>query len=188
MISIKYAFPLFLLVALAQLYVPAKMVWEKETLWAAGKEYKFKVAPVDPNDPFRGKYITLAYEANRYETTDTKEWKRGTTVYVSLLKDSEGFAAIKEVFRYPPTEELDFVEANLQRWTSNPTILFIDYPFNRFYMEESKAYDAEIAYRKMLRDSTQTAYALVNVKQGKALLKDVLIDGTPIQEVVEAGR
>lgn len=185
MIPIKYAFPLFLLVALAQLYVPAKMVWDKETLWAEGKEYKFKVAPVDPNDPFRGKYITLSYEATRYESSNAEEWSRGEPIYVTLLEDSEDFALIKEVFRFPPTGAQNFVEAKVRRWSSSSSIVFIEYPFDRFYMEESKAYDAELAYREMLRDSMQVAYALVNVKQGEAVLKDVLIDGVPIQQVVE---
>jgi len=45
---------IFALVALAQLYVPAKMVWNQESILEEGTEYKFKTAPVDPNDPFRG--------------------------------------------------------------------------------------------------------------------------------------
>jgi len=53
-------------------------------------------------------------------------------------------------------------------------------------MEESKAYDAELAYVKANRDSVvNNVYALVHVKDDNAVLKDVVIDGVPIQEYVE---
>jgi hypothetical protein len=55
-------------------------------------------------------------------------------------------------------------------------------------MEESKAYDAELAYRESVIDTTQIAYGLVAVKDGDAVLKDVMIDGVSIGEIVKAGR
>jgi hypothetical protein len=52
-------------------------------------------------------------------------------------------------------------------------------------MEEKKAYDAEIVYNESLRDSIDhNTYALVFVKDGKAVLKDVLIDNISIKELV----
>lgn len=62
--------------------------------------------------------------------------------------------------------------------------LTIDYPFDRFYMEESKARDAEMAYRESQLDTTQTTYALVKIKAGEAVLKEVMINGIPIREIV----
>ena len=53
----------FVLVVLVQLYVPAKMIWGREEVLNTGTEYKFRTAPIDPNDVFRGKYINLNYEA-----------------------------------------------------------------------------------------------------------------------------
>ena len=63
--------------------------------------------------------------------------------------------------------------------------LVLNYPFNRFYMEESKAKPAEDAHWEASRDTSQITYALVNIKNGKAVLKNVLINGKPIKEVVE---
>ncbi|MCP3932456.1 MAG: GDYXXLXY domain-containing protein, partial [Bacteroidetes bacterium] len=63
--------------------------------------------------------------------------------------------------------------------------LTIAYPFDRFYMEESKADDAEDIYREFQRDNRRAAYALVNIKEGKAVLKDVLIDGISIRELAK---
>ena len=64
MLNKRYLFAGFILVALLQLFVPANMIWQEEGTIQEGTEFHFKVAPVDPNDPFRGKYISLAFEAD----------------------------------------------------------------------------------------------------------------------------
>lgn len=187
MSSKKVLFPLFILVALAQLYVPAKMIWDKEDVLDSGKEYKFKTAPIDPSDPFRGKYIVLSYDENTIEIPDEHDWIRGEVVYVSMTEDKEGFAKIKSVSKEKIDLNQNFIKAKVGFITSfDTTKLTIDYPFDRFYMEESKAYDAELTYRESQRDTTKITYALVNVKNGDAVLKDVLIDGIPIRELVKA--
>ena len=91
----KILLPAFILVALVQLYVPSKMILHREEILDTGKEYKFKTAPIDPTDPFRGKYITLRYDENMVEIQNEKDWVRGETIYVFLAKDSDGFAKIK---------------------------------------------------------------------------------------------
>ncbi|MBD3630845.1 GDYXXLXY domain-containing protein [Cyclobacterium sp.] len=55
----KIVLPVFVLIALLQLYLPAKMILDREDILHKGKEYKFKTQPIDPNDPFRGKFIAL---------------------------------------------------------------------------------------------------------------------------------
>ena len=55
MIKMKILLSVFILVALVQLFVPAKMILDREDILDMGKEYKFKTEPIDPNDPFRGK-------------------------------------------------------------------------------------------------------------------------------------
>ena len=64
----------FVLVALMQLFVPANMIWSREKVLNEGKIYKFKTAPIDPNDPFRGKYISLNFEQNAIEVNNADDW------------------------------------------------------------------------------------------------------------------
>jgi hypothetical protein len=66
--------------------------------------------------------------------------------------------------------------------------VFIEYPFDRFYMEESKAFDAERLYSETQGDSTKKTYAVVNVRNGNAVLMDVHINGVPIRDVVKMNR
>lgn len=178
----------FILVVLAQLFVPAQMIWESERVIDEGTAFKFKTAPVDPNDPFRGKYITLNYSDNSIEVEEDADWKNGEPVYAIFYEDAEGFAQIKAVSREKPKDEINYLKTRV-RYISiqegQPDKLLIDYPFNRFYMEESKAYDEEQEYRMSETDTSSTTYALVYVKKGRAVLKDVLIDGVSIQEIVK---
>ncbi|MEM9078431.1 MAG: GDYXXLXY domain-containing protein [Bacteroidota bacterium] len=185
--SKKTIFSLFVLAALVQLYVPAKMIWNNEDVLTTGKEFKFKTAPIDPNDPFRGKYIFLDFENTRVGIPREHDWKSGDVIYVSIQEDSKGFAAINSISKKEPKQSRDFIKAEvgfINSYQVDTVILNVRYPFERFYMEESKAYDAEVTYRESQRDTTKIAYALVHVKEGDAVLKDVLIDGTPIRELV----
>ena len=177
---------LFVLVALVQLFVPAKMIWNREDILKTGIELKFRTAPVDPTDPFRGKYITLDYHDNRININDASEWIRGNSIYVTLTKDSSGFSTIKSISKFRPTHEETFIKAKVRSaYGGDLKYVIVDYPFDRFYMEESKAYDAEKMYQETQRDTSKTTYALVNVKEGDAVLKDVLINGTSIREIVK---
>ncbi|MEM8845949.1 MAG: GDYXXLXY domain-containing protein [Bacteroidota bacterium] len=187
MIPKKAIFSLFILMVLVQLFVPANMIWNNEDVLRTGKEFKFKTAPIDPNDPFRGKYIFLSFDNITVEIPKEHDWKRGEAIYVSIKEDNNGFAIIDSVSRKEPQQTQDFVKAEvgfINSYQVDKVTMNIRYPFERFYMEESKAYDAEITYRETRRDTTKTAYALVNVKEGDAVLKDVLIDGVPIAELV----
>lgn len=178
----------FILTVLAQLFVPGKMIWDREDVINNGIEHKFKTIPVDPNDPFRGKYITLNYLENRIEVENEKYWTSGELVYVSFKTDNNGFSKIKSVSKTKPNDNHDFLKAEVLGVLSdtNATQLTINYPFDRYYMEESKAYDAEKTHRKAQIDTTTTTYALVNIKHGVAVLKDVLIDGISIREIVKS--
>jgi len=183
----KTIFSIFIIVILVQLYVPAKMIIDKEDVLKTGKEFKFKTSPIDPNDPFRGKYITLNFNENRISTNNDYNWERGETIFVILKKDSDNFTTIKSVSKKRPGGNKDFVKAKvgyMGAWL-NAKYLVVEYPFNRYYMEESKAYDAEVVYRKSRRDTSQITYALVNIKDGDAVLKDVMIDNISIKELVK---
>ncbi len=58
--------------------------------------------------------------------------------------------------------------------------------FNEFYMNETKAYDAELAHASAQRDSLlKNTYALVYILKGKAVLDKVFINDIPIADYVE---
>ena len=91
----KIIFPAFILLVLVQLFVPANMIIEQEAILKKGIAYKFKTAPIDPYDPFRGKYVWLSYEDNWVEIDTADGWNYFDKVYVEIENDMDGFAKIK---------------------------------------------------------------------------------------------
>ena len=184
----KWVLGAFVVVCLVQLGVPASMIISRENILKEGKEFKFVTEPVDPTDPFRGKYITLNYRDVVFETDTSLEWARGETTYVRLREDEEGFARIAGLSKSAPAGDVPFLKATI-RYTNltgkNTQLITVAYPFDRLYMEETLAPAAELAYAEAARDTVSTTWALVRVKNGDAVLEDVLIDGVSIREIAQ---
>ncbi|OED36702.1 hypothetical protein AB832_05475 [Flavobacteriaceae bacterium (ex Bugula neritina AB1)] len=181
--KIIYLFIIFIVIALAQIFVPIQMIMDSEDTIDSGKAYRFKTRPIDPTDPFRGKYITLQYEVNHFITSDST-YVVGEEIYVYIQNDNEGFAEVYDVSKEPLDIEKDYVKTRVTYYYKGKVSFQL--PFNTFYMEETKAYDAELAYNKANRDSlSNNIYALVYVKGDRAILKDVFINDIPIQEFVD---
>ncbi len=181
----KLIFPAFILMVLLQLYVPAKMIFDKEDVIKSGVAYKFKTAPLDPYDPFRGKYIRLRFRREYIQVDTTLEWKRGEQVYALLSTDEDGFAKINSLSKTAPPTSSDFLKVTVKYPNYKSDRVTINYPFDRFYMEESKAYDAEILSRVTFRDTSKQVYAMASVNEGDAVLTDVFVDDVSIGEVVK---
>jgi len=184
----QYYLMLFFLLAIAQLWVAGSTIFRQEQILKKGRAYRFKTAPVDPTDPFRGKYITLRFEAERYETRDSSGWANGARAFVYPYTDGEGFAQIDRLSKTPPQDnEVDYFEARVDYFSYYDDYGIVDlrFPFDRFYMEETKAPEAEKAYRQALNEENQTIYALVYVKNGECVLEDVKIGERSIREVVD---
>ena len=182
----KYIFILFILVALVQLTIPAQMIFNQEAVLKRGVAYKFKTRPVDPSDPFKGKYITLNFDANSFKTKDSL-WHRNDEVLVYLKTDTLGYAKIDTVSKFIlPNKTIDYVKAKVFWYSKGSKELNIRFPFDKYYMNETKAYAAEVAVRNRQRDTLpNNTYALVYVQNGEAVLEDVIIDDVSIKDYVE---
>lgn len=173
---------LFLMIA-AQIILPCLQIVGFEDVLSSGVAYKFKTAPVDPNDPFRGKYISLAFKCNIIAVNQSKhKYMYGQKVYSTIGKDSEGFATITSISLVPPQNKVDYFQSEIVGLDSPRVTL--SFPFDKFYMEETKAPQAEVIYRKASIDTNQFAYALVRIKDGKALIQDVYINSKSLSQLL----
>ncbi len=183
---------LFGVMVLLQWFVPSKMIWNQEDILTNGEMYKFECKPIDPYDPFRGKYITLRFEEEDFIMKDHLDIKKGDRIYVALRKDTDGYAKVESISASEPTELDNIVIANagwrFMREDNLNDQVNINFPFNRFYMEESKAKPAEDLVRESTRDSLLSTYAIVMIKDGNAVIKDVMVDGIPIKDLVEKNK
>ncbi|MCT4601457.1 MAG: GDYXXLXY domain-containing protein [Marinifilum sp.] len=184
----NFIFPIFILIALIQLAIPVKSIYDQEQILTHGKEFKFQTVPVDPTDPFRGKYIALNFKENTIGVSTYEKWNKGEKVFVIVEEDKNGFAQVMYASKTVPNNHNHYLSAIVQRVTSTKgesnLEIQIQYPFDRYYMEESKAKAAENLYRKATADQKILTYALVNIKDGKTTLKDVMIDGKSIKDLI----
>lgn len=188
MIPKKMVWVLFALMVVAQLFVPFQMIFNAEETVSEGILFKLKTRPYDPKDPFRGNFIRLNFEIGTHTVADTSAWKKGEKVYVFLRSDRKGFGQIALLTRYRDEVNSDnYLEGTIRSiWISDEGAqLTIQYPFERFYMEESKAPVAESVYREAARDSSRNTFALVSVKSGTGILQDIMIDGISISVLAE---
>lgn len=177
----------FLFVALLQILVPAKMILDREEILNSGKEWKFRTAPLDPSDAFRGKYLTLSFKESVFQTSnsDNLNWDKDEPVYLILSNDTDGFAKIISENKTKPSESTDFLTAKVDYYYHNNKKLFLTLPFDRYYVEESKAEDAENKFNESLKDTNTVTYGIVMIKNGDAVLKDIIIGGVSVNEAIK---
>lgn len=187
MISKKLHIILFLFAALVQLYIPAGMIIEREDVLKKGKEFRFRTAPIDPADPFRGKYVALDFRNNVYEDKQARKWYPNEEIYAEIVVNKDGFAEIAYISKTKPPEYTDFIKVKVLYVNSYNKVpqVNIAFPFDRFYMEETKAPLAEKQYLESLRDTNNVTFALVKIKEGTAVLEDVMINNISLKDLVE---
>jgi len=61
-------------------------------------------------------------------------------------------------------------------------LVFIEYPLDRYYINEKMAGPIEEFIFENQSDSTRINYAVVRVRSGRALLEEVYIDDVPVSE------
>ena len=167
------------LALLAQLAVPASMILKRERTLAHGQAFKFRTAPVDPYDAFRGRFVALGFDRNSVVAPPGHDFARGQTVHVRLEEDADGFAKLAEILRDRP-DGAPYLTTKILYVGGDQVHLRL--PFDRFYMDEDAAPAAEQAYWKYAAASNRNAYVQVRIEKGFAVLEDLCVDGTPIRE------
>lgn len=173
---------LLVVVAAGQLAIPALMIHRQETTLREGRAYKFKTRPVDPADAFRGRYVWLGFEQQQAPWRDAETIHRGGAGYGRIEEDNNGFAVVRDVGLEPPASG-EFLKVRINSG-GNPKEKTVGFtmPFDRYYMEESKAPKAERAYREHDRKGEMESYAVVRVSRGHAALENVIVAGKPIAD------
>jgi uncharacterized membrane-anchored protein len=174
--------------ALAQMLVPAGMIARRESTLRHGRAYKFRTAPIDPYDAFRGRFVWLGYDQHEARWNGQTEVVPRSRAYGLVEEGRDGFAVVREVAPQPPRSG-DYVQVEqvYRGWGTNSGVVNFRLPFDRYYMEETKAPTAEQAYREHSNRRGQTnhnTYAVVRIKDGDAVMEDLCVDGVGIAKFV----
>ena len=173
---------LFSCLALAQIAAPISMIARREVVLRDGAQYRFRTAPVDPYDAFRGRYVALAMEENKAPVPSGVKLGYGQKVYAHIEQDDQGFAKISRVTMERPSGDA-YLAVHVRRVRKDHVSLSM--PFDRYYMEEKAAPAAEAAYRKHSTRESKNAYVTVRIKNGFAVLEELYVDGKPISEMIK---
>lgn len=178
---------LFALVALAQLAVLAWIIIDHQRVRSEGAVFKFRTAPVDPRDPFRGEYVRLDFEVEQGRWPVPKGLSDGGTsarAFALVGTDGAGFARIDGLVAEEPASGA-YVAIEYMSWTPD-TLFGIDLPFDRFYLEEGDGRRTEELLAPQWdngeRAEPMAAYALVRILNGKAVIEDLIVGDKSIFE------
>jgi uncharacterized membrane-anchored protein len=159
------------------------MILRREWTLRHGKPYKFRTQPVDPYDAFRGRYVALSLEPDAVAVATNQTFEYGTRLYAALEEGPDGFVRVSAVSSAPPVGK-DYVKAKAL-WRDKDK-LRVQWPFDRFYMEETKAPAAERAYREHSRRGQQNAYVIVRVRHGMGVIENLFVGDKPMTEFLRA--
>lgn len=172
---------LFIVVAAAQIAVPASMIVRREAVLEQGRLFRFRVQPVDPYDAFRGRYVSLSLAEDSGPVPAGSVWIAGQTVYAQLVEDSQGFAHIGRVTASEP-DHPDYIAAKVRYVEGDRA--FLDLFLDRYYTNENLAPEAESAYREHARAGVEDAYVAVRVRNGDAVIEGLYVAGERIEDFV----
>ena len=120
------------------LFLTIVSIIKYEYIFVSGKEVLLKTLPVDPKDLLMGDYVILNYEIGQLPIRYLF-YKNGEEVYVTLNKNEQNIAAIREILKTKPENEL-FIKGKIGK--CNTTIpLFrtgrcINYGIESYYVKE----------------------------------------------------
>ena len=176
---------IFLVVALIQLSVPASVVWKREKTLRQGRVWKFKTEPVDPIDAIRGRYVALRVAAEKARPAErpSGDFMAGDVVYVTLKEDADGFAQVDQISTALLKGD-NVIKAKGGYFHDGWE--YIVFPFDRLWLGETIAPEAETAYRENSRREKENAYVTVRVRDGDAALEQLFIDNQPLREYLRA--
>ena len=169
---------IFVLIALAQLSVPAMMAWGRVQTLAHGRVWKLKTAPIDPVDAVRGRYVMMRFAAeDNYRQPE--QLKSADSIYAILKEGTDGFAEIDHLSSSAdPGDSAMKVEPG-GYWDGQQRVLF---PFRYFWMTEKRAPAAEQAYRENSKRGEQNAFVTIRIRNGDAALEQLYINNKPLAE------
>lgn len=173
---------LFAVTVLAQWAAPLLQIWKHERTLAQGSVHRLKCSAPDPYDPLRGRYLAVRPEQEECRAGEGLKLVSGQRVYVTLLDGPDGLAILSSVHLTPP-ESGAYVRMNV-RWAATEGLVHLEWPFDRFYLNEKLAPEADKWFAESIR-SSKGVVAEIRVLNGSAVLADLVFDGRSFREILK---
>ena len=182
---------LILVLLIAAAY-PLKSIYEFEYPDVPPVEFRFRCTGFDPYDAFRGRYVRVQPLPNELKAEKNEKFKWGSSLY-ALLETKNGYASVTGLSAKKP-EKGNFIKVRYSyrspKWSkgkkSKEEYHHFRYPFGHYYINEKSASAAEKAVQKAVRKNRKScALSVLVYSNGNFAVKDLLIDGKPLKEVLK---
>ena len=168
--------------ALAQLAVPAQMALHQVMVRARGVQLKIRCAPIDPVNPFMGRYVRLNL-SGEVAAPGTRPVRAGGKhdAWITYSLDAEGFVEPAALHWVRPK---DAPSLKVRTWGSvDGGRTTFSYPFDRYYLNEDRAPEVERVITGRDRNMRpRDAHVTVRVLGETAVLEELYLDGKPVLE------
>jgi uncharacterized membrane-anchored protein len=158
-----------------QLAVPLSLIVQKEFVQAQGSELRLRLQPVDPADPFRGRYLALRFlvEDGRYVLPPGNDGP----LCARFRRDAQGFDQIDGFTRDP--HEPGVLKVERVRGAADR----VRVPWNRYYVNEQRApaIEDEVRRATLPRADSPPVYATLRVAGGDAVITGLWIGGRELK-------
>jgi len=174
----------FAMAAVAQWVLPLLGVWQHEQVVARGVLVRIRCAAPDPYDPLRGRYLAVRPEETRLPKPAGMPAKSRVPVWATLVANNDGLSRIDSLSLEPvagPTVIRLIATWPLQ--APEGDTVSVEWPFDRFYLNERFAPDADALVAERFRGGERPV-AELRLLDGRAALTDVLLGGESIREAV----
>ena len=171
---------IFLIFGLVILAVPLFIIFKSEDILENGHRHKLRLQGMDPFDPFRGKFLRLRYDN---DVVADPELKEGDNAYVTLEQDSMGFSHFAFAHKNKPDHD-NYLMAEID-WIYEGTATIKVDNLTKYFINEDKAYEAELILRDFRQERPEDLYVAVRVLNGEARLEDIFVEETPLLEYLE---
>jgi uncharacterized membrane-anchored protein len=177
----KRVLAVFAALAAIQIAVPLFLIVKEELILKSGNIYKFEIAPMDPYDPFRGRYVSIRVKDFSAPKEAGVDFSPNESVFARLERDPADFARVASVSRGRP-DKGDFILVKV-RYCSTDRV-FLVFPLDKFFMSESDAPRVDAAMLRLSRSPGPRLpdYVTVKVKNGSGVLEDLFIEDKPFKE------
>lgn len=180
------ALAIFAAAAVAQWLLPLSGIWQHERVIARGMLVKIECAAPDPYDPLRGRYLAVRpAESTVSKPNGFPDGGGMVSVWATLEAGDDGLARIKSLSLVPVSgPNVIAITARSSGTTNGTDTIRLAWPFDRFYVNERLAPDADKLVAERRRDGKRTV-AEVRLLDGQAILTDILLDGVSVRDVVK---
>lgn len=169
---------LFLLFALAALFIVINPSLQGELTARSGTEYRFPVMAYDPADPFRGRYLQFTLDTSTVDRASEEALFEESAAgfsrpcYLTIEVDPSGLAYFDKVLAKPPEDGRDFVKARYRYGQ-------YQLPLGHYYLPEELAPQAEKAFFENLGQT----HIILKVRKGTTVVTGMYLGDTLIENV-----